>query len=385
MSTTDTISSARAGTVRVVCLISSLARSSSGLSVIHETRASSSRATIGGRAGSARRSPRETSTSSSSRIVTDSSGRRLVTGLARDLDRRDAGPLTRRQHDDLVARTPDAARDLPRVAAVVVMLVRHRANHPLHREPAIVEVAVRRDLDRLEMLEQRPARVPRHRVGPVDDVVALERRDGNRRCVPHAEPERQIGELASDLVEALLREVDEVHLVDGVHDVRQLEHRRDVRVPACLLDHTLARVDEDHRDVCGRRSGDHVARVLHVTRCIGQLEAAARGDEAAIRDVDRDPLLALGAQPVGQQRQVDVVVPAPARRIFDVLELVDEDLLRVEQQAPDQRRLAVVDRARRDETQQLGVEKLLRSSQRASCLPSPRRRRGRRRASRRAR
>jgi sulfate adenylyltransferase subunit 1 (EFTu-like GTPase family) len=74
MSTTETISSARAGTVRVVCLISRRARSSSGVSAIHDTRATSSRATIGARSGSASRSPRETSTSSESRIVTDSSG-----------------------------------------------------------------------------------------------------------------------------------------------------------------------------------------------------------------------------------------------------------------------------------------------------------------------
>ena len=104
---------------------------------------------------------------------------------------------------------------------------------------------------------------------------------------------------------------------------------------------------------------------------VGELEAAARRDERAVRDVDRDPLLALGAQAVGEQREVDVVVAAPARRVLDVLELVDEDLLRVVEQPADQRRLAVVDRAGGDEPQQLGVEELLRSSQRASGPPSP--------------
>ena len=104
---------------------------------------------------------------------------------------------------------------------------------------------------------------------------------------------------------------------------------------------------------------------------VGELEAAARRDERAVGDVDRDPLLALGAQAVGEEREVDVVVAAAARRVLDVLELVDEDLLRVVEQPADQRRLAVVDRARGDEAQQLGVEELLRSSQRASGLPSP--------------
>ena len=130
----------------------------------------------------------------------------------------------------------------------------------------------------------------------------------------------------------------------------------DVRVAARLLDHALARIDEDHRDVGGRCAGDHVARVLHVTGRVGELEAAARRDERAVGDVDRDSLLALGAQAVGEQREVDVVVAAAARGVLDVLELVDEDLLRVVEQAADQRRLAVVDRAGGDEAQQIGVE-----------------------------
>ena len=76
---------------------------------------------------------------------------------------------------------------------------------------------------------------------------------------------------------------------------------------------------------------------------IRELEAAARRDERAVCDVDRDSLLALGPEPVRQQREVDVVVAATPRRVLDVLELVDEDLLRVVEQAADQRRLAVVD------------------------------------------
>jgi len=107
-----------------------------------------------------------------------------------------------------------------------------------------------------------------------------------------------------------------------------------------------------------------------VARGIRELEAAARRDERAVRDIDRDPLLALGAQAVGQQRQVDVVVTAAARRVLDVLELVDQDLLRVVEQPADQRRLAVVDAPCSDEAEQFGVEELFRSSQRVSCLPS---------------
>ena len=95
-------------------------------------------------------------------------------------------------------------------------------------------------------------------------------------------------------------------------DVRDAEQRRDVRVPARLLDDALARVDEDDREVGGRGAGDHVARVLDVAGRVGEVEPAPRRREVAVGDVDRDALLALGAQAVGEQREVDV--PSPRRR-----------------------------------------------------------------------
>ena len=87
-------------------------------------------------------------------------------------------------------------------------------------------------------------------------------------------------------------------------DVRDAEQRRDERVAARLLDHAVAGVDQDDRQVGGRGAGDHVARVLHVAGRVGDDELAPRGREVAVGDVDRDALLALGAQAVGEQRQV---------------------------------------------------------------------------------
>ena len=201
----------------------------------------------------------------------------------------------------------------------------------------------------------------------VDDVVALQRRDRDHDHVERA-PERV--ELRGDLVEALLRPVDEIHLVDGDDGMWHPQDREDVRVAAGLLDDALARVDEHDPELGGRSAGDHVARVLHVARRVGELEASPRRDEGAIGDVDRDALLALGAQAVGEEREVDVAVTAAARDVLDVLELVDEDLLRVVEQPPDQGGLAVVDRAACDEAKELGRLRSLRNSQRASCLPS---------------
>ncbi len=257
------------------------------------------------------------------------------------------------QHEHVVAGPPDAAGNLARVAAVVVVLVRHRPDHPLHGEAAIGEVAVAGELDLLEVMQQRRALPPRHPVGRVDEVVAVERGDRDRELVLDAEGGGEVVELLLDLLEPRLVEVDEIHLVDGEDEVGDGEERGDQGVAAGLLDHALAGVDEHDGDVGRRGAGHHVARVLHVARGVGELEAALRGDEAAVGDVDRDPLLALGAQPVGEQREVDVAVAAPLARLLDRLHLVDEHLLRVEEQAADQRRLAVVDGAARDEPEQL--------------------------------
>jgi len=98
---------------------------------------------------------------------------------------------------------------------------------------------------------------------------------------------------------------------------------------------TIARVG-------GRRAGDHVARVLHVPGRVGEDERALRRGEVAVGDVDRDPLLALGPQAVGEQRQVQRSVAArrlDASATWSSWSL--EDRLGVVEQAPDQRRLAV--------------------------------------------
>ena len=73
-----------------------------------------------------------------------------------------------------------------------------------------------------------------------------------------------------------------------------------------------------------------------------------------MRDVDGDALLALGRQPVEQQREVELPLDrAVAARVgLERRELVVEDEPRLEQQASDQCALAVVDRAAGDEPQQ---------------------------------
>ncbi len=75
--------------------------------------------------------------------------------------------------------------------------------------------------------------------------------------------------------------------------------------------------------------------------------------EVAIGDVDGYALLALGPEPVGEQRKVHVLVAPGHARALHGLELVLEDLFRVVEQAADERGLAVVDRTPGRKTQQL--------------------------------
>jgi hypothetical protein len=122
-----------------------------------------------------------------------------------------------------------------------------------------------------------------------------------------------------------------------------------------LRQHALAHIDQQHRGVRGRGAGHHVARILLVAGRVGDDELALRAREEAVGDVDRDPLLALGRQAVDEQREINgAALRAVACAVgLDRGELVVEDLLALEQQPPDQRRLAVVDAAAGDEAQQV--------------------------------
>jgi len=90
---------------------------------------------------------------------------------------------------------------------------------------------------------------------------------------------------------------------------------------------------------------------------VGDDELAPRRGEVPVRHVDRDALLTLGPQAVGEQRQVDVVVAALGADPLHGLVLVDEDRLRVVQQAPDQGALAVVHASGGGEPQQVAHQK----------------------------
>jgi hypothetical protein len=81
---------------------------------------------------------------------------------------------------------------------------------------------------------------------------------------------------------------------------------------------------------------------------------ARLGGEEAVCDVDRDALLALGGEAVQEQCEVELLaLRAHAARVdLERGELVLEQELRLVQEPADERALAVVDAAARDEAQE---------------------------------
>ena len=261
----------------------------------------------------------------------------------------DAG-RTRRQHADRITgtdRAPDDASGEPTEVEV-------RSVHPLHRhaERSVGHLVV--DRHGLEVPEQRRAVVPRRLDARLDDVVAAQRGQRDERDVAEADPFGELEVLLGDRSERLLRVVDEVHLVDRHHDPLDAEQRHEIAVAPRLGQDALAGVDEDHRDVGRRGAGHHVPRVLLVARRVGDDELATLGGEEPVRDVDRDALLAFGRQSVEQQREVEVATLCADLRRVDLErgQMVLEHEVRLVQEAPDERALAVVDAAARDEPQQ---------------------------------
>ena len=148
--------------------------------------------------------------------------------------------------------------------------------------------------------------------------------------------------------------MDQIHLVDGEHKIPDAHERADAGVAARLRQHALCRIDEDDGKIRERCAAGHVARVLLVAGRVSANEAAIVCCEIAIRDIDRDALLALGEEAVKQQRIVDRAAAAADFRVEEQrFLLVGIQELRIVEQVADQRGFSVIDAAARDEFQQV--------------------------------
>ena len=226
------------------------------------------------------------------------------------------------------------------------MLMGLRPDDPLHGEARIDMVFRPAGVNRLQVVKQRGTLEPRHFIRLVDHVVTVERgeRDGGDfGDVVEARSEGM--EILHDAVENRFVVVDEIHLVHRDREVADFEEVGHEGMALGLFDNPFARVDEDDGEVGGGSTRDHVARVLNVTRGVGNDELTARGGKVTVSHVDSDALFALGAEPVGEQCEIDHRIATAAGTFLHRAQLVLENALRVVEQAPDECRLAVINGA----------------------------------------
>ena len=272
-------------------------------------------------------------------------------------------------HREHLVSDPHVARgDRPLIATELALLearaglrvaARH-AHHALHRKAqrlaeTIVAGIVVPGRHGLQVLQQGRAGVPAQGIATLHQHVAAQGREGNLAYFGEAQSRGEAVELRANRLERLTRAVHQVHLVDRQHDARNAHPPRQVGMPAGLLLQPVAHVHQQHCDVGSARRCHHVARVLGMPGRVADDELACGRREVAVSDVDRDALLALGQQPVGQQGQVDGREPAPPGGRLERGDLIRQQSLAVVEQAADQGALAVVDAAGGDEAQQPGV------------------------------
>ena len=101
--------------------------------------------------------------------------------------------------------------------------------------------------------------------------------------------------LGANAMEDLLFVIDKIHLVHGDYEMRDAQQRCNVGVPHGLSGDAALGVQQNDGELRGGRAGGHVARVLLMPGRVGQNEFAFGRGEIAVRHVDGDALLALGA------------------------------------------------------------------------------------------
>lgn len=103
--------------------------------------------------------------------------KRLVDRSVLGVDAFDSRSESAGKHSDVVSWLKNASGDAAGVAAKIMPFGSLWANHPLDGETGIDVIGIGSDVDRLQMVEQLTALIPRHFIGFVNDIVAVEGAD----------------------------------------------------------------------------------------------------------------------------------------------------------------------------------------------------------------
>ena len=259
--------------------------------------------------------------------------------------------LARGQGHYRVSLAHHAARHLSREAPEVLV----RPQDVLDRIAQVRVIPIQVDGHVFQEAEQGRPGIPRRTRALLHHVVAIERRERDAHHVADAQRSDKAHVLVDDRVEHLPVEVHEIHLIDRQDHMMDAEEGYQVSMPPRLGDDARSGVDQDDRQVGRRAAGDHVAGILLVPGGVGDDELAVVGREIAIGHVDGDALLALGFQAIEQKGVIDVVarVAHPLAVALQGVQLVLINLLAIEKKSANQGRLAVIDGASREETEQI--------------------------------
>ena len=85
------------------------------------------------------------------------------------------------------------------------------------------------------------------------------------------------------------------------------EQRNQKSMPFGLGDHAFAGIGQQNGQVGGGTTGNHVAGILLVTRCISNDKLPFGRGEIAVSHINGDPLFTFGFQSVEQQRVIDLL------------------------------------------------------------------------------
>ena len=206
-----------------------------------------------------------------------------------------------------------------------------------------------------EEVEQRNTVVPRGALRLLHHIVAVKRRKRDASHIGDAQRSDKFLVLAYNFIETFFGEVHQVHLIDGKHHMLDTQQRYKESMTARLRDDPRAGIYQNNRQISGRAAGNHVTRILFVSRSVGNDELTVIRGEIAIGHVDSNALLTLRLQTVQQQGIVDVVtgITHTFAVALQRIQLVFIQFLTIEQQTSDKRGLPIIHRTGSKETKQI--------------------------------
>src|SRR5215468_7578642 len=257
---------------------------------------------------------------------------RLIQLTFKSGDGLDAGPDAGREGGNRVAGAQDAGGD----PSGKPTKTRVGADYILDGQPKRPACVMGFDWNIFQMLQQCRTFKPGHVSTGSNDVVSFERAHWYGINTGDSQPRRESIEIARNGCKYILAIVKKIHFVDGGDDVTNSQKRGDISVPAGLRQQSFGGIDEDDCSVCGRGASGHVARVLLMTRRIGNDEFSPWSREVAIGNIDGDALLTFRPQTISEKREIDGAVRAVDATFHDGKQLVLKHGPGVIQQTPNQ-------------------------------------------------